>query len=87
MHTYSVALRISGTDLDVDQVSAKLRQEATQTRVIGQPLPDGKVWTESLWQYEVRPDDAVVWDSLEDGLRTLLSAFAANLREIMSALC
>jgi hypothetical protein len=89
MHTYSVALRISGTDLDVDEVSAKLRLKPTQTRVIGQPrYSDKSVWSESMWEYDVRPSEGkVVWDSLEDGLRTLLSAFVSReveLREISS---
>jgi hypothetical protein len=56
MHTYSVALRISGTDLDVDEVSAKLRLKPTQTRVIGQPrYSDKSVWSESMWEYEYDP--------------------------------
>jgi hypothetical protein len=33
-----------------------------------------------MWEYEVRPgEDKVMWDSLEDGLQTLISAFV--LRE------
>src|SRR6266404_6171659 len=57
MHTYSVALRISGTDLDLADVSAKLRLTRTQTRGIGQPRSPNSVWPESMWKYEVRPGE------------------------------
>jgi hypothetical protein len=84
MHTYSVALRISGTDLDVDEVSAKLRLKPTQTRVIGQRrFSTNSVWDESMWEYEVRPAEGkVVWDSLEDGLQAVLSAFGSCDKEV-----
>src|SRR6266699_1492325 len=80
MHTYSVALRISGTHLDIGEVSAKLRLKPTQTRVMGQPrYSSGSVWSESMWEYQVQPGEGkVVWDSLEGGLRTLLSAFVSR---------
>ena len=83
MHSYSVALRIGGTDLDVAEVSATLRLKPTQTRLIGQPRSAKSVWPESMWEYEVRPGkDKVVWDSLEDGLRKVLSAFASRKRAL-----
>jgi hypothetical protein len=83
MHTYSVALRISGPDLDIADVSAKLRLKPTQTRVIGQPRSANSVWEESMWEYEVRPGGGnVVWDSLEDGLQTVLSAFVSRESEL-----
>lgn len=78
MHTYSVALRISGTDLDLADVSARLKLRPTQTRVIGQHRSPNSVWDESMWEYEVRPGEGKpVWDSLEDGLQTVISAFAS----------
>jgi hypothetical protein len=77
MHTYSVALRIVGSGLDVAQVSAKLRLQPTQTKVVKQP-PDMQ-----LWAYEVCPGNGnTLWDSLEDGLRTLLSVFAGREGEL-----
>jgi hypothetical protein len=81
MHSYSVALRISGTDLDLAEVSDTLKLKPTQTRVKGQPrYSSDYIWPESVWEYEVRPgEDKVMWDSLEDGLQTLISAFV--LRE------
>ena len=82
MHTYSVALRISGADLDVADVSAKLRLKPTQTRIIGKPHSANSVWQESMWEYEVRPGGGkVVWDSLEDGLQTVVSAFVSRESE------
>jgi hypothetical protein len=36
-----------------------------------------------MWEYEVRPgNDVVVWDSLENGLRSVLSVFAACTEEL-----
>jgi hypothetical protein len=83
MHTYSVALRITGTDLDLPDISAKLRLKPTQTRVIGQARSPNSVWDESLWEYEVRPgEDKPVWDSLESGLQTLILAFVSRKEEL-----
>lgn len=79
MHTYSVALRICGAELDAAEVSASLKLKPTQTRVIGQPrFSTNSVWDESMWEYEVRPDkDKSAWDSLEDGLRAIFAAFVS----------
>jgi hypothetical protein len=83
MHTYSVALRICGADLDLTDISAKLGLNPTQTRIIGQPRSPKSVWPESMWEYEVWPgQDVVMWDSLEDGLRSLVSAFASCKEEL-----
>jgi len=83
MHTYSVALRISGTDLDLAEVSGTLKLKATQTRVKGQPRYSSDfLWPESMWEYEVRPAEGPMWDSLEDGLRTVISAFVAHQKEL-----
>jgi hypothetical protein len=76
MHEYSVALRISGAKLDTTEVTARLHLAPTQVRIAGQPRPGGKsVWDESMWEYEVLPEGKAAWSSLEEGLRTLLSAF------------
>lgn len=84
MHTYSVALRIRGTDLDLAEVSDRLKLKPTQTRVKGQPRSSSDdVWRESVWEYEVRPGDGKPdWDSLEDGLQTVISAFASREGEL-----
>jgi hypothetical protein len=76
MHEYSVALRICGVKLDPAVVSARLGLTPTQIRMVGQPRPGGKsVWDEAMWEYEVSSDGRAAWPSLEEGLRTLLSAF------------
>ncbi|MBZ5659291.1 MAG: DUF4279 domain-containing protein [Acidobacteriia bacterium] len=61
-----------------------MRLKPTQTRVIGQPRDSSNfVWPESMWEYEVRSGGSkAVWDSLEDGLRTLISAFSSRKREL-----
>jgi hypothetical protein len=84
MHTYSVALRISGTDLDLAEMSDKLKLKPTQTRVMGQPrYSSNSVWPESMWEYEVRPGQGkVVWDSLEEGLQTIISTFVSREQEL-----
>jgi hypothetical protein len=83
MHTYSVALRISGTDLDLAEVSDTLKLKPTQTRVTGQPRSPNSVWRESMWEYEVRPgDDESSWDSLEKGLHAIISVFGSREKEI-----
>jgi hypothetical protein len=54
MHTYSVALRISGTDVNLAEVSDTLKLKPTQTRVMGQRRDSSNfVWPESMWEYEV----------------------------------
>jgi hypothetical protein len=79
MHTYSVALRISGRDLDVAEVTAKLRLKPTQIRIIGQPRSPNSVWSQSLWEYQIRPGkEKPAWSSLEDGLRNALSVFVTR---------
>jgi hypothetical protein len=80
MHSYSVALRISGNDLDLAEVSDTLKLKPTQTRVKGQPRSSSDdVWPESMWEYEVRPgEEKAMWDSLEDGLQTVISAFVSR---------
>jgi hypothetical protein len=79
MHEYSVALRISGEDLDPAEVTARLGLSPTEARISGQPRPGNKsVWDESMWEYEVWPDKKTAWSSLEEGLLTLLSAFRSS---------
>jgi hypothetical protein len=79
MHNYSVALRICGKDLDLAEVSATLKLNPTQTRLIGQPRSPKSVWLESMWEYEARPgEDKIFWNSLEDGLRQVVAVFVSR---------
>jgi len=84
MHSYLVALRISGQTLDVAEVTAKLRLKPTQTRVAGQQRPGGKSrWNESMWEYEVLPSNKKSkseWSSLEEGLAEILLTFRTHKR-------
>jgi hypothetical protein len=86
MHSYLIALRISGPTLDVAEVTVKLRLKPTQTRVAGQPHPGGKsVWDESMWEYEVHPSNSKSkrqWSSLEGGLKKTISAFRSRKRTL-----
>jgi hypothetical protein len=84
MHTYSVALRIAGPDLDLAEVTNTLKLSPTQTRTVGQRRNSSDfVWPESMWEYEVRPPEGkVLWDSFEEGLRTVISAFVPREREL-----
>jgi hypothetical protein len=78
MHEYSVALRITGVKLDLAELTSRLGLSPTQTRIAGERRSATSLWTESLWEYEVRPDGAVMWPSLEEGLKTLLLTFASR---------
>jgi hypothetical protein len=83
MHSYLVALRISGPTLDVADVTAKLSLKPSQTRIAGQSRPGVKsVWDESMWEYEVRPNrnPKCDWSSLEQGLTKIISAFRSRKR-------
>jgi hypothetical protein len=80
MHTYTVALRICGTDLDVAEVTSALNLKPTQTRVAGDKRYSSTFkWPDSMWEYEVRPSNGnPEWDSLEDGLQAVLLTFASR---------
>jgi hypothetical protein len=79
MHEYSVALRLSGANLDPTEVTARLGLTPTQVRIAGQRRPGGKSeWDESMWEYEVRPDGKTYWSSLEEGLMALIPAFRSS---------
>jgi hypothetical protein len=83
MHEYSVALRISGVELDPAEITAKLGLTPTQVRIAGQPHPGGTcVWDEAMWEYEVWPEGRTPWSSLEEGLTTILSVFQ-QLNELL----
>ena len=73
MHEYSVALRISGTDVVPAQITQALGLEPSIVRHVGERRSETTVWTEALWGYTGFPSDAQsLWASLEDGLTFLL---------------
>lgn len=73
MHSYDVALRITGKSLDPTETTAKLRLRPTQVRIAGHLRPGGKsFWPESMWEYRVSPKTSDEWPSLEMGLTRIL---------------
>jgi hypothetical protein len=85
MHSYFVALRISGPTLDVADVTDNLRLKPSQTRIAGQSRPGGmSVWNESMWEYEVHPNRSRKrdWSLLEQGLTKIISVFRSRKRPL-----
>jgi hypothetical protein len=80
MHSYLVSLRISGDALNLSEITSELGIEPTQVRIKGQPRPGGKsVWDEFMWEYSPTPGGGKrEWDSLEEGLRAVLSLLASR---------
>jgi len=75
MHSYSVQFRISGKDLNPDEVTRRLDLQPCQVRIAGERRSASQVWDESLWSYDGRAtsdEAAKEWASLEDGLRHVL---------------
>ena len=75
MHTYSVQFRISGRDLNPDEVTHRLGLEPNHVRIAGERRSANQVWHESLWSYDggtTSTEAAKEWASLEDGLRYVL---------------
>ena len=86
MHTYSVALMIVGDDLDEAEVSRRLGLQPTVFLQKGQPLSPKRRRERSSWSFEARPTpDNPDWQSLEDGLRSLVEKLLPlknDLREL-----
>ncbi|HWF13356.1 MAG TPA: DUF4279 domain-containing protein [Candidatus Acidoferrales bacterium] len=84
MHTYTVALRISGADLDLAEVTSALKLKPTQTRVIGQKRDSSDFqWPESMWEYEARPSESKFeWNTLEAGLQAVVLTFASREKQL-----
>jgi hypothetical protein len=86
MHTYSVELTIAGDDLDEAEVSTKLGLQPSVFLKKGEPLGPKRRRERSVWSFDVRPSpDNPEWQSLEDGLRTLvekLFPLKNDLREL-----
>ncbi|HSZ11478.1 MAG TPA: DUF4279 domain-containing protein [Rhizomicrobium sp.] len=75
MHTHSVQFRISGKNLDPNEITQRLGLEPNQVRIAGERRSEKQVWTESMWSYDgarVAADIVREWTSLEDGLRHVL---------------
>lgn len=74
MHSYTVELRILGQDLDPDEATLRLGVEPSQIRRKGERLSDRcRPWDENMWAFEVFPPGQDSWQSLEEGLSSLLS--------------
>lgn len=75
MHRYSVALLISGDELNEAEVSSVLGFKASVFHKKGEPLaPESKkVRHTSSWSFFVcGPNDEPEWESLEEGLKSLI---------------
>jgi hypothetical protein len=86
MHRYSVELTIAGDDLDETEVSTKLGLQPSVFLKKGEPLGPKRRRERSVWSLDVRPSpDNPEWQSLEDGLRSLIERFSPlknDLREL-----
>jgi Domain of unknown function (DUF4279) len=76
MHPYTVELRIVGSNLDPEQVTADLGILPTQVRRKGEARSKTSNWPTTMWGIEVLPPGQDDWSSLEDGLNALLSVVA-----------
>ena len=88
MHRYTVELRITGSNLDPDQVTESLGLAPTQVRRKGEKKSPASSWTTNMWGFEVLPPNRSDWDTLSDGLTTLLSTLEPirnSLRPYLSA--
>jgi hypothetical protein len=72
MHRYTVELRISGSNVDPERITQRLRLKPSQVRRKGDRRSADSVWKVAMWSYDVRPSRQAMWASLEDGLERLL---------------
>lgn len=86
MHQYTVELRIAGQNLDPDEVTKHLGIEPTQVRRRGERRSENSTWTENMWAYEIIPSQQEAWQSLSDGLMTLLESMRPLYSQIHSYL-
>jgi hypothetical protein len=84
MHTYTVELRISGDQLDPNDVSRTLGITPTQVRIKGERRNQNSVWQENVWCYEVFPEEGESWPNLEEGLNKLLSVIRPVQNQLQS---
>ncbi len=80
MHSYTVELRIFSEkdEFDINAISKSLGITANNTRKRGEPktATSTRVFAESMWGYSVYPENSYEdWDSLEEGLESLLNIF------------
>jgi hypothetical protein len=79
MHEYSIALRISGTELNPVEITTNLELIPTQVRNRGERRSDKSNWAESMWEYAARGNGETFWSSLEEGLDALLLDFQRRI--------
>jgi hypothetical protein len=72
MHEYTVELRIVGPTLDPDEVTAAIKISPTQIRRKGEQRSNHSVWPDNMWAFDAKPENGIHWDSLEEGLNSLL---------------
>jgi hypothetical protein len=72
MHSYTVEFRIwsEKEDVDLEAITKDIGINPTNTRIQGEAKSLNRVFTESMWGYEVYPGKN--WASLEEALESLL---------------
>jgi hypothetical protein len=83
MHSYNVEFRIwsEKEDIDLESITNTLCIHPTNTRQRGEPKSPTRVFTESMWGYDVDPGKK--WDSLEEALASLLKVLMPLKDKIM----
>lgn len=74
MHRYTVELRVSGLNLDPDEVTKTLGLSPSQVRRKGERRGENFSCTTNIWAFEVLPPDGCDWPSLEEALSAMLAA-------------
>lgn len=77
MHEYTAALRVSGERLDIPNVTQALGLQPTHVVLVGEPQHRGPA-KKSVWSFEVFPRAGGEWESLEDALASLMTAFTGR---------
>ncbi|MGA2193300.1 MAG: DUF4279 domain-containing protein [Nitrospirota bacterium] len=78
MDNYSVEFRICSEkdDFDLDAITKNLEVTPNNTRQRGERKSASRVHEESMWGYSIETENGpVAWDSLEEGLESLLKVF------------
>lgn len=71
MQSYSIEFRIlSKNDFDLEEITATLGLEPTNTRKCGEEKALGKIYLETMWGFSTPPNKE--WVSIEKGLIILL---------------
>lgn len=79
-HHYSVALRVSGDEIDPQQVTRLLKVQPAQAWKKGEDeRPRSKT---GGWELRLEPEGGRFWLSLDDGLNALMDAIALRRKEV-----